>query len=276
MPTLVETAYAKINLALHVRRRRADGYHDLETLFAFVDGGDRLTASEGDDLTLTVSGPFGVDLESDGNNLVIRAANVLRQHFGVRCGAKLTLEKNLPVASGIGGGSADAAATARLLNKLWRLEASDADLAHMLEPLGADVPACVASATAIGRGTGTDLAPVDGDELTGMPVLLVNPMKPVPTRAVFSRWNGADRGPLGTDNVTSMMLESRNDLEPMASSICPEIGDILGMLRSTDPLAAGMSGSGATCFALYRNVDARDGAEAGMAAQWWTFTGKLR
>ncbi len=276
MSTLAETAYAKINLALHICGRRPDGYHDIETLFAFVDAGDRLTASDAEDVTLSITGPFGADLEGDDGNLVVRAANLLRRHFGVQSGAKLMLEKNLPVSSGIGGGSADAAAAARLLNKLWRLEVNEAELAALLAPLGADIPACIGSRTVIGRGTGTDLQPVAADELVGMPVLLVNPLKPVATAAVFSRWDGIDRGALEDGSAMSIMIHGRNDLEPMAISICPDIADILRALRNTTPLVAQMSGSGATCFALYQSVNARDEAKATMRAEYWTLAGILR
>ncbi len=276
MPVLADTAYAKVNLALHIRNRRSDGYHDIETLFAFVDAGDRLTASEAYKLTLSITGPFSAGLESNDNNLVLRAANLLQQRFGVRTGAALTLEKNLPVASGIGGGSADAAATARLLNILWDLQASDAELAALLEPLGADIPACVASKTVIGRGTGTDLESVSPDELFEMPILLVNPLKPVSTGAVFSRWDSVDRGALAEGDVARMIAEGRNDLEPMAIAVCPDVAEILSALRKTVPIASRMSGSGATCFALYQSVEIRDKASRAMSSNWWTLSGKLR
>ncbi len=128
-PTVAETAYAKINLALHVRRRRADGYHDIETLFAFAADGDRLSATEAKTLSLRIDGPFGDGLSPDDDNLVLRAARRMQQHFNVETGAAIQLDKRLPIASGIGGGSADAAATARLLNILWRLGATEAELA---------------------------------------------------------------------------------------------------------------------------------------------------
>jgi 4-diphosphocytidyl-2-C-methyl-D-erythritol kinase len=276
MPVLADTAYAKVNLALHIRNRRSDGYHEIETLFAFVDAGDSLTASEADELTLSITGPFNAGLESNDNNLVLRAASFLQQRFGVRTGAALTLEKNLPVASGIGGGSADAAAAARLLNILWGLQASDAELAALLEPLGADIPACVASKTVIGRGTGADLEAISADELFEMPILLVNPLKPVSTGAVFSRWDGIDRGALAEGDAACVLAEGRNDLEPMAIDVCPDITEILSALRKTSPIAARMSGSGATCFALYQTVEARDKAARAMNSNWWILSGKLR
>ena len=276
MQPLVETAYAKINLALHIRSRRTDGYHNLETLFAFVDAGDQLTASDADDLTLSISGPFAEKLQSERNNLVLRTAHLMRQHFRVQTGAILTLEKNLPVSSGIGGGSADAAATARLLNRLWGLGARDSELESLLAPLGADIPACIGSKTVFGLGTGTELTPVSADEFAGMSILLVNPRKPVSTAAVFSRWDGVDRGALSAERPMATMLQGRNDLEPMAIAICPDIEEILAALRETLPLMARMSGSGATCFAVYQSMDARDAAQSTMNAAWWTLAGKLR
>ena len=157
MPPDVETAYAKINLALHVRRRRDDGYHDIETLFAFAQHGDQLQASLSDTLGLTIDGPFASGLSADDDNLVMQAAIRLRAHFSITSGASIRLTKNLPIASGIGGGSADAAAAARLLNRLWDIQASEQELADILAPLGADIPACVFSRTSFGSGTGTAL-----------------------------------------------------------------------------------------------------------------------
>lgn len=276
MTILSETAFAKLNLALHVRRRRDDGYHELETLFAFVDTGDHLTASVSDKLELTVSGPFGGGLGDQDENLVLRTAKLLQRTFDVKTGAILTLEKKLPVASGIGGGSADAAATARLLNRFWNLGASEIELATLLAPLGADIPACVMSKTAIGTGTGTELCAVDDDALSGTPVLLVNPLLPVSTATIFRTWDEIDKGGLGDGNAIQIAQSGRNDLEPMAVDICPAIAVILQALESTSPILSRMSGSGATCFALYENVDTMHAAALAMSASWWTLEGRLR
>ena len=143
-----ETAYAKLNLALHVRARERDGFHRIETIFAFCEDGDSLAVADGDELSLQVSGPFSGMLTAGEDNLVLRAARALRQRFGVGRGAALRLEKLLPVASGLGGGSADAAAALRLLSRWWQVEAGEADLLELAAPLGADVPACLASRTA--------------------------------------------------------------------------------------------------------------------------------
>lgn len=279
MSEFAETAYAKINLALHVRRRRSDGYHDIETLFAFVEAGDSLTAEPADDLELDIVGPFAQGLASDGDNLVLKTAHVLQRHYGIGTGAHIGLDKRLPVASGIGGGSADAAATARLLNDLWGIGASQAELAALLAPLGADIPACVRSETAIGRGTGTDLEIVADSELGQMPVLLVNPRVSVSTAAIFRAWDGIDCGPLAQGTLNDVMQQGRNDLQPMAIAICPEIGDVLARLEGTSSLLARMSGSGATCFALFASPDARDRAEQEVAKacpDWWTMSSFLR
>ncbi len=170
-----ETAYAKINLALHVRERRPDGYHRIETVFAFAEDGDRLRVEAGEGLTLGVEGPFAGALAGEGDNLVMRAARALAARYGVTKGARLTLDKRLPVASGIGGGSADAAAGLRLLVRFWGLEAREADLLAIAGGLGADVPACLLSRTMRGEGRGDTLTPWVGMGLAGMPLLLVNP-----------------------------------------------------------------------------------------------------
>lgn len=275
MQPLSEIAYAKINLALHVRARRSDGYHNIETLFAFVDDGDRLDVSLSDEISLSIGGPFGAGLEADDSNLVLRAANILKQHYKVAEGAAIWLDKRLPIASGIGGGSADAAATARLLNKLWQLNVSEADLATLLAPLGADIPACVYSRTCFGTGTGIDLELRADNSLSGKPVLLVNPRKGVSTAAIFSAWNGIDLGPIADGDIWKAVLEGRNDLTPMALGLCPEIGEILNALAATSAQLVRMSGSGATCFALYDNDAELSTALQAIQPGWWTMVGKI-
>lgn len=278
MSPISEIAYAKINLALHVRRRREDGYHDLETLFAFADDGDHLSGELANEISLTISGPFGEGL-SEVDNLVVRAAQALKAHFGVDHGAALALDKRLPVASGIGGGSADAAATARLLNRLWGIGASDEALATLLAPLGADIPACVQSRTVYGTGIGTQLQAIADNDITGRAVLLVNPGVPLSTGPVFGAWDGNDRGALDYADPWQATLAGRNDLETPAVLVCPIIADVLTQLRLTEADLVRMSGSGATCFALYPSVSARDRAQAkiGLACpDWWTMASLLR
>lgn len=270
---LTETAYAKLNLALHVRRRRADGYHELETLFAFAQDGDELSAEAAEDVTLTISGPFADGLSSGEDNLVIRAVRALADANRVRGGMALTLQKNLPIASGIGGGSADAAAALRLAMRLWALPAKAA--MGVAASIGADVPACVLSDTCFGTGVGEQLEPVDLP-LTGTPVLLVNPQIACPTGPIFKGWDGVDRGPL----VVDRWREGRNDLAPPALALVPEIGAVLSALEGQSGVTlARMSGSGATCFALFESDAARDAAARSISAErpgWWTLASRLR
>jgi 4-diphosphocytidyl-2-C-methyl-D-erythritol kinase len=249
-----EIAFAKLNLALHVRAREADGYHRIETLFAFCEEGDVLTAAPADALSLAVTGPFAGALEGERDNLVLRAARA------VGAKAALTLDKRLPVAAGLGGGSADAAAVLRMFGGSMETAAA----------LGADVPACVVSRTARGEGRGDRVEPVELG-LAGMPVLLVNPGIALSTAAVFAAWDGVDRGPLGNWEA------GRNDLQTAACRLVPEI---VGVLRSlAGARIARMSGSGATCFGLFESEAARDAAAGRIAAAhpaWWVSQTRLR
>lgn len=275
LPTVTEQAPAKLNLALHVRHRRPDGYHALETLFAFVDHGDvvRVTPAEADRFTLT--GPFAAVLAGEGDNLVTRAAARFRSTFGGGAHA-IELEKHLPVASGIGGGSADAAATLRALAQLHGVALDDPRLFAIADRLGSDVPACLLGRTAFGTGRGEQLAPLEG--LAGTPVLLVNPGVGVSTAAVFRGWDGEDRGPIGRGDLLAVARAGRNDLEPPARAIAPAIDGVLEALASqAGVLLARMSGSGATCFALFDNDAARDAAAGALANRgWWRAATHLR
>ena len=265
---LVEPAPAKLNLALHVRRRLSDGRHDIETIFAFCTDGDTLKAEAADGLSLEVGGPFAMDLGREDDNLVLRAARALAAEAGAEGDAALVLDKRLPVASGIGGGSADAAAALRLLTRLWR---TDPGHAQAVAPaLGSDVPACLLSMTARGSGAGDELELVDAG-ISGTPVLLVNPGVAVSTAAVFAGWDGKDRGPLDD------WREGRNDLEAPALLLAPAIGDVLAWLGEQSGASfARMSGSGATCFALFANEAARDRAAARCPSGWWRLATYLR
>ena len=271
-----EIAYAKINLALHVRARRADGYHLLESLFAFADDGDRIEVEPAAELSLRLTGPFALGLEADGDNLALRAARAMQSRFGIAAGAAIRLDKRLPVAAGLGGGSADAAAVARALARLWGLDTGEAELIEAVGPLGADVPVCVASHTVIGCGIGDEMTPWQrAEDWSGTPVLLVNPGLACPTGPVFRQWDGIDRGPLG-DAPTGW----RNDLEAGALALVPQIGELLSALRDVaGAKLVRMSGSGATCFALFETATARDTAEQAIASVhpgWWTMGGALR
>lgn len=265
-----ETAFAKLNLALHVRERRPDGYHRIETIFAFCEHGDELEASPSDDISVQVSGPMRDALAGEG--LVGEAARLLRKERPDRGGAILRLEKCLPVAAGLGGGSADAAAALRLLDRLWGLDLEAVRLATIGRALGADVPACVYSRPMRGEGKGDDLSPRELPELEGKPVLLVNPGAPLPTADVFRRWDGKDRGPLGED-----WRGGRNDLQPAARSLVPAINDVLAAFAGAE--IARMSGSGATCFGLFASLSARDEAARRIARDfpsWWLLPTRLR
>ncbi|MFZ1741887.1 MAG: 4-(cytidine 5'-diphospho)-2-C-methyl-D-erythritol kinase [Pontixanthobacter sp.] len=272
---IIETAFAKINLALHVRRRRDDGYHELETLFAFVDQGDVLSAAEADQDSLTVSGEFAPQLTDPFDNIISKALTALPRSGGLA----IAMEKNLPVAAGLGGGSADAGAVFRIIREMHGLPD---DWRERAAKLGADVPACVESLTCIGRGTGTELEPVASD-LTGTPVLLVNPRIPLSTAPVFKAWasiaGGQDLGPLPQGSVSEIAAQGRNDLEAPAIGLCPPIADVLEALAGTGAFLSRMSGSGATCFALFRTDSKMREASARIAARhpgWWQMQGNLR
>ncbi len=246
-----------------MRRRRDDGYHDLETVFAFCEDGDTVSASPAEVTTLTIDGPFADGL-SKTDNLVLRAAAAL----GVK--ARLRLIKNLPVASGIGGGSADAAATLRLLTPA--LSQEHGALLELAASLGADVPACLNSTTVRGAGVGEVFSPEP--PVTGTPVLLVNPGVALSTGAVFAAWDGVDRGPLGD------WRDGRNDLEAAACTLVPTIAPLIEWLAARPGATlARMSGSGATCFALFDSDAARDTAAAAAADDLpgcWTLATRLR
>lgn len=278
---LGDVGYGKLNLALHVRRRRDDGYHDLETIFAFTELGDFLTVEPADELTLALDGAFASAVPPGTDNLVLRAARALDEAMGRQGrGGTIRLTKQLPIAAGLGGGSADAAATLRLLNRLWNLDWPLDRLAAIGAGLGADVAACVHSHTMRGEGKGEALAPVDDGGLAGTPVLLVNPRVAVPTPAVFARWDGEDRGPLAVGDPVTAAACGRNDLEPAALGLAPVIGEVLDALSAVKGAQlVRMSGSGATCFALLANDHAAQaGAEAIVTAHpdWWVAPTRLR
>jgi 4-diphosphocytidyl-2-C-methyl-D-erythritol kinase len=264
-----EPAYAKLNLALHVREKRPDGFHRIETVFAFCEDGDHVSAEAADGVSLSLTGPAAAAIEKS-DNLVTKAAEALRQAAGNDDGAAITLRKMLPVASGLGSGSADAAATLRLLNRLWDLNLPTGQLEGIARELGADVPACVRSETMRGDGKGDELAPVD-TVVSGTPVLLVNPRVELPTADVFAAWDGVDRGPLGD------WKSGRNDLEAAATTLVPQVGGILAWL-SAQPGAdcVRMSGSGATCFAIFESEAQRDRAEEAVPREWWRLATRLR
>jgi len=278
--TLVEPAPAKVNLSLGVLGRRADGYHELESLVVFAAIGDRLELVPGTEVSLRIDGAG--DLSAGDDNLVMRAARGFAEMFpGTRSGA-FRLEKRLPVASGIGGGSADAAAALRLLARLNGLPTDLPALFSLARRLGADVPVCLSGRACVMRGAGENLgAPLSPPSL---PCLLVNPRVAVSTAAVFAtlglKPGDVVPGPglIGPGALAShwsfeVLLQLRNDLEPPALKVAPIIGEVLARLRqSSGARLVRMSGSGATCFALYGSA-----ADAAVAAarlrderpDWW-------
>ena len=265
---LSEPAPAKLNLALHVRGKLPDGRHALETVFAFCTDGDRLEAEPADDLSLEIIGPFFQGL-SNNDNLVMAAARALREASGVNAGARLILNKKLPLASGIGGGSADAAAALRLLTNIWKIDPAHAS--QVAPELGSDVPACLLSLAARGEGAGDQLHLLDDGTIATTPVLLANPGVQLSTADVFAAWDGIDRGSLGD------WRSGRNDLEAAAKSLAPQIENVLVWL--TGQAGANfvrMSGSGATCFALFDTEEQRDAAAAACPAEWWHLATFLR
>ncbi|MEM1162588.1 MAG: 4-(cytidine 5'-diphospho)-2-C-methyl-D-erythritol kinase [Pseudomonadota bacterium] len=269
--TLTGFAPAKVNLTLHLKGRRADGYHLMSSLVVFPEIGDHLTARADNALRLTVSGPFAQDL--DGDNLILTAAERLSVRHGVAAGAALHLVKNLPVASGIGGGSTDCAAALRLLSRLWQVK-PPADLALSL---GADVPVCtMAPEPQIMEGIGEILSPAPA--LPTCAMVLVNPGIGVSTQQIFARVDDPcpPDGPEmpGTFasfvDLAAWLRRTRNDLEAPARDLAPAIGAVLDALS---PAAISrMSGSGATCWALFPNMaeaEALARTVRSRAPDWW-------
>jgi 4-diphosphocytidyl-2-C-methyl-D-erythritol kinase len=293
MPALVADGRAKVNLTLRVIGRRVDGYHDLESVVAFADCADRLTLTPGSELDLKMSGPLAGACGETSDNLVLKAARLLGQRVPDLKVGSFTLDKLLPVAAGIGGGSADAAAALRLLAQLNGLSLDDQRLLGVALLTGADVPVCLASRPCDMTGVGETLLPLI---LPIMPCVMVNPRVPVATKDVFNAL-GLRNGELlvgatdvfrGTawpeagasvEDWVEVLAASSNDLEEPATRIQPVIGEVISALSATNGAwLARMSGSGATCFAIYENT-----AEAGRAAEkirldhpgWWVHAGTL-
>ena len=290
-PPIVRLAPAKLNLYLRVVGRRADGYHLLDSLVAFCDVADRVAVEPASDLRLTIDGPFAAALAGTdpADNLAWRAARALAGRAGVSPRAAIRLTKNLPVASGIGGGSADAAATLRALVDLWRVALPPEELFDIAAGLGADVPMCLAGRATHVSGVGEILAAVP--PLPDCAVLLVNPDTPLPTPAVFADF-AASRGDTAYSRPTAVddrfddcaslgraIAARGNDLTMAARRLAPGIGEVLDVLAATGGArVAAMSGSGATCFALYDDVAtaARAGAEIATGwPGWWCAAGRL-
>lgn len=262
--TVTEDAPAKINLALHVTGQRDDGYHLLDMLVTFTAHGDRLsfTSAGSDDFTL--GGRFGGLLgDAPGSNLVLKARDLMRQAVLAQGGhapaVAIHLEKNLPIASGIGGGSADAAATLRGLQRFWNVRLPADQLAALALQLGADVPMCLESRPLIARGIGEEIEPV---ALPRLFLVLANPLRAVSTPAIFRLLTEKNNPPLDLSGGWMQAIAgNRNDLEPPARSLTPEIGEIAGLLADCGAELVRMSGSGATCFGIFASLQAAQAAE---------------
>lgn len=278
---LAEAAPAKVNLYLHVTGRRADGYHLLDSLAVFGPAADRLALAPADDLSLALDGPYGGALAAEPDNLVLRAARALAEAAGLPARAALRLTKRLPVASGIGGGSADAAAALRGLDRLWGLGLGEARLAAIAAPLGADIPVCVASRPARMAGVGEVLSA--GPAIPTCGLLLVNPGAALATPAVFGARTGGFTPPAtlpaawpDAPTMARDLAALRNDLEMPAIALCPPVAEVLAALRSLPGcLLARMSGSGATCFGLFPDAATADAAASALPAAWWRDAGGL-
>ncbi len=279
---LTGTTCAKLNLSLRVTGRRADGYHTLDSLVAFCEVGDRITVQPSERITWMQDGVFAGDIEQE-ENLVLKAARLLQRHAGVKQGAVLHLHKALPVASGIGGGSGDAALALQLLNQLWACGLSDATLAALGAELGADVPVCLHGRAC--RMTGI------GEQITLLPPLpslyavLVNPLIPVATKSVFAQLGVPTKLPVmpeihTPDDWFAALAAAQNDLCEPAMALCPDIVPLLETIREQPQIQyAGMSGSGATCYGIAQTLEAADAAAKQLRDMWpdyWVAAGTLR
>ncbi|HBK06010.1 MAG TPA: 4-(cytidine 5'-diphospho)-2-C-methyl-D-erythritol kinase [Acetobacteraceae bacterium] len=283
MPDLTEFAPAKINLHLHVVGRREDGYHLLDSLVVFAGAGDRLIVSPSDTLSLRLTGSFAAGLEAEADNLVLRAARALAELAGILPTGALVLEKNLPVASGIGGGSADAAAALRLLSRFWGIAPASDELSRIAQRLGADVPVCIGSQPAVMAGIGEILKPAPALPAAGL--VLLNPGVAISTPSVFRARSAAfsaparfpEQGWRTVESLADSLRATGNDLEPPARALAPAIGDCLDTLASAPGcLLARMSGSGATCFGLFASAEIASAAASAIARPgWWVWGGGL-
>jgi 4-diphosphocytidyl-2-C-methyl-D-erythritol kinase len=278
----VPLARAKVNLWLNVVGRRADGFHLLDSLIAFTDLADEIEVVPSRALSLEIVGPAASTLEGDSDdNLVLKAARLLAGRAGVAPRVALRLTKRIPVAAGLGGGSADAAATLRALVDLWRVAMPEEELFDLAATLGADVPMCLAGRPALATGIGERLAPAP--KLPACAILLVNPGVALPTPAVFAAREGDFSATTALRDEWSSLREFSddlarrgNDLTNAAISLRPEVADVLAHLRRSEDVAhAAMSGSGATCFGLYGTLEAAERAAALLPAAWWRHAGRL-
>ncbi|MCX2722267.1 4-(cytidine 5'-diphospho)-2-C-methyl-D-erythritol kinase [Roseibium salinum] len=282
----VELARAKVNLALHITGQRPDGYHLLESLVVFPQIGDRIALEPSDRLELVVEGPFARDLKGPSeDNLILKSVRAFAERAGLPPPTvRLTLTKRLPVASGIGGGSSDAATALRLVEDFTGIYLDDADLYALALSLGADVPVCMYPEPQIMRGIGEELEP--GPDLPACGIVLVNPKVGVSTAEAFKAMDRRDNPPMPLvpesfdtlDQLTGYLAGCRNDMQDAAVGVCSAIGDVLSALEADDRVElARMSGSGATCFALCEVMNALD-IERELRnghPEWWIASGPL-
>ena len=284
MRQLKEQAPAKVNLDLRITGRRPDGYHELDSVVAFTAWADRLTFTPDRRLTLEPSGPFAAALADHTDNLVLRAARRLAENAGCPPHVRIKLDKRIPVAAGLGGGSADAAATLRGLSRLWQLRLADADLLPLALGLGADVPVCLRSGPARMRGIGEQIEPL---ELPVLDLVLANPNHAVATAQVFAGLGpvvpaaGPDSAvPTDRPALLGWLRARGNDLEAPARRLAPVIGEVLGALSAQPGCGlAGMSGSGATCFGVFDDPEAAARAAGALRrarTSWWVISTATR
>lgn len=278
-------APAKVNLSLHVTGRRDDGYHLLDSLVVFTEFGDRLTIARGDDASLSLSGPYAScihDTPAD-DNLALRAARAMAQHFHQSGGWRVALEKHIPVGAGLGGGSADAGAVIRTLAAQWHRLVDEAAIQLLALSLGADVPACIHSRSLYMRGIGEQITPAPG--LPQLALLLVNHGESLATGQVFAALNGERTSPLpvwqggGFDDFIAYLSHCRNDLQEAAIGLCPTVAHVLACLeRLPQCRLARMSGSGATCFGIFETLGQAQQAAQQLAQEkpaWWNIATRV-
>ena len=279
---LEETASAKINLCLHVVGQKSNGFHLLDSIVGFTDFGDHLSFEKSDRLKLSVQGAFSNQIPLDETNLVLKAAELLRKINNIECGAHITLTKNLPPSSGLGGGSSDAAAAIRGLSRLWQVDPPE--LAYLMQ-IGSDLPVCINQKTQHMKGFGEILKEIE--TFPTLPILLVNPLKKVSTQTVFRMLKNKQNSPLlGYEKLIrtkkdwiNWLLLQRNDLTIPAISIEPAISEVLQTISTqTSVEKFSMSGSGATCFGIFKNKKDCDLALEKLRQErpeWWSVSTKI-
>jgi 4-diphosphocytidyl-2-C-methyl-D-erythritol kinase len=272
-------AYAKLNLALHVQGRRADGYHNIDSVVAFCDVADVISVAPASDISLQVTGPFMLHTGDVQGNLVLRAAHLLAELAGVSAGAAITLEKNIPVGAGLGGGSADAAAVLKLLCAHWQLQLPKEAMQHLAVRLGADVPMCLQGGVLRARGIGDVIDSFLINDLFEYSVVLVYPNMHVATAQIYQNisHDNKEEGLNFSPTIAGLFTATRNDLQPAAITVAPVIAELLLALETLPQQAdfVRMTGSGSCCFALFDEAERAASAARWLALKypdWWIKT----